>query len=704
MAHPGFIMPGLSHVVGTCLAFFLGSRHMGLWDLGHAVLPRVPSLVPEIMTWLVPLAALGQRRRALRIYAILVMMRGVTIICTILPALQVPNLPFNLISGHSRDLIFSGHAAFVASWVLQNPNAFWIAYGCVHGLATIAARHHYTVDVVLAWTLAYLVTRLPMDQRPVVLRLLGPSDTLIRLQARVWTHELAQYRVPKPETGPTCVAVHGDRVVGYIGIVPPGVVSSIDRRSGYTRAPDEYEIRALTVDRKFRKRGIASGLMFAAMRYVEVDGGTYIIIQARRELLGMYRSLGFAVDPGTFRVGNVTYHIARADIADVRAHIGTQRPSGLVWNLPFDSESTLPCFHGGAGLDLAAKKRCIHADVLDAWYPPAPSVVSAVSRDLAGHMHVTPPTGSPELVRAIATARGIHPKSIVVGAGSSDLIYRCFFAWLTPKSRVLLLDPTYGEYAHILGVIKCDVTRFPLSNHDIDLGALCAESSNYDLAVLVNPNSPTGRWADLAKVVPHMACTVWVDETYIEYAGENASVEAYAASSRHVVVCKSMSKVYALSGMRLAYACGSPIHFDTVRARTPPWNVSRLAQIAGVEALSGTAKAYYAARIKETKRFGEKMTEDLVGLGMECVPGCANFVMARLPEGTCARAFVRACARHGVAIRTVHRNEYIRVAVKDSRANGTMVHVFRDVMRGFKLQSRKIESALGPGGLEDRSS
>jgi histidinol-phosphate/aromatic aminotransferase/cobyric acid decarboxylase-like protein/ribosomal protein S18 acetylase RimI-like enzyme len=638
------------------------------------------------MTWLVPLAAFAQRRQALRIYAILVMMRSVTTVCTILPALQVPNLPLNLISGHSRDLVFSGHAAFVASWVLQNPTAFWIAYGFIHGLATIAARHHYTVDVVLAWMTAYLVMRAGVDESPVVLRLLGPLDTLTRLQTRVWTRELAQYRVPKPETGPTCVAVYGKCVVGYIGIVAPHVVSSIDQRSRFTRAPDEYEIRALTVDTKFRRRGIASGLMFAAMRYVEADGGTRIIIQARRELLGMYRAFGFAVDPSTFQVGNVAYHIARADIVDIRAHIGTRRPSGLLWDLPFDSESTSPCFHGGGGLDLAGGKRCIQADVLDAWYPPAPNVVSAVSRDLARHMHVTPPTGSPELVHAIATSRGIDPKNIIIGAGSSDLIYRYFLTWLSPKSRVLLLDPTYGEYAHILGIIKCDVTRFPLTNHDIDLQALCAESGKYDLAVLVNPNSPTGRWADIAKILPHMACTVWIDETYIEYAGD-VSVEAYAASSRHVVVCKSMSKIYALSGMRLAYACGSPIHFDSMRARTPPWNVSRLAQIAGVEAISTVAKAYYAARIKETKRLREMMMEDLARLGMKCIPGCANFVMARLPKGTCARAFVQACERRGVAIRTVHGDEYIRVAVKDSRANGAMVRVFREVSRGATSES-----------------
>jgi hypothetical protein len=167
----------------------------------------------------------------------------------------------------------------------------------------------------------------------------------------------------------------------------------------------------------------------------------------------------------------------------------------------------------------------------------------------------------------------------------------------------LLLDPTYGEYAHILDMIKCHVTKFALNEtYDIDIQALRAASVGCDLVVLVNPNSPTGRWADLMAVLPHIACTVWVDETYIEFAGD-VSVETYAASSTNVIVCKSMSKVYALSGIRVAYACGSPIHFAAIKARTPPWNVSRLAQSAGIAALSNDSMSYYTARIKESHQF-----------------------------------------------------------------------------------------------------
>jgi len=103
----------------------------------------------------------------------------------------------------------------------------------------------------------------------------------------------------------------------------------------------------------------------------------------------------------------------------------------------------------------------INADVLDAWFPPAPGVVSALQEYLPWLLRTSPPQDSVGLVRTIAYTRGIPDDSILVGAGSSSLIYLAFRQWLTQKSRVLLLDPTYGEYAHVLEqVIGCRTDRF----------------------------------------------------------------------------------------------------------------------------------------------------------------------------------------------------------------------------------------------------
>src|SRR5207253_3508256 len=114
---------------------------------------------------------------------------------------------------------------------------------------------------------------------------------------------------------------------------------------------------------------------------------------------------------------------------------------------------------------------------------------------------------------------------------------------------------------------------------------------------------------------------VWVDETYVEYAdrdpssrgqrrpGEGESLEAFAAVSENVIVCKSMSKVYALSGARAAYLCAGAHQLEELRAITPPWVVSLPAQVAAVKALEDPQ--YYDAQYSETRALGEVLPREL---------------------------------------------------------------------------------------------
>jgi histidinol-phosphate/aromatic aminotransferase/cobyric acid decarboxylase-like protein len=176
---------------------------------------------------------------------------------------------------------------------------------------------------------------------------------------------------------------------------------------------------------------------------------------------------------------------------------------------------------------------------------------------------------------------------------------------------------------------------------------------------------------------------VWIDETYIEYAGAEHSLESFAVQSENVIVCKSMSKVYALSGLRAAYLCASPHQLEELKAITPPWSVSLPAQIAATYALH--AKDYYAMRYGETKELREKLVQELCAMGItEIIPGIANFVMFHLPETMdTAESIVKKCRDSGLFLRNVagmgsevgHRA--MRMAVKDEETNNRMLEIFR---------------------------
>ena len=189
---------------------------------------------------------------------------------------------------------------------------------------------------------------------------------------------------------------------------------------------------------------------------------------------------------------------------------------------------------------------------------------------------------------------------------------------------------------------------------------------------------------EVLRRVPASTC-VWIDETYVDYVGSEHSFEPLAAASRNVVVCKSMSKVYALSGLRAAYLCGPRHLIDELRAITPPWAVSLPAQVAAVNALQDSS--YYRQRYAETHRYRGELSHRLTELGFEVTPAVANFLLCRLPDsGISVTEFVKRCRARNLFVRDVSNmgvsERAVRIAVKDKLTNDRMLRIVRDVFHG----------------------
>jgi histidinol-phosphate/aromatic aminotransferase/cobyric acid decarboxylase-like protein len=247
----------------------------------------------------------------------------------------------------------------------------------------------------------------------------------------------------------------------------------------------------------------------------------------------------------------------------------------------------------------------------------------------------------------------------------------------------------YGEYAHVLEkVIGCRVDRLVLARgqcYDLDPSRLLAPG--YDIIVIVNPNSPTGRHVpreELESAIRRIPADtlVWIDETYVDYAGRDQSLERFAVARENVVICKSMSKVYALSGARCAYLCAPPHLLERLRSITPPWSVSLPAQVAAVAALKD--EAYYAQRYRETASLRAEL---MAALSFDVIPGVANFLLCHLGDQMPSAAHVVArCREQGLFIRDASTmgaslgNRAIRIAVKDRETNRRMVEILSSVI------------------------
>lgn len=218
-----------------------------------------------------------------------------------------------------------------------------------------------------------------------------------------------------------------------------------------------------------------------------------------------------------------------------------------------------------------------------------------------------------------------------------------------------------------------------------DLDALGArlEHGNYDAFILVNPNNPTGHHLPRTTVeallerVPGRT-RVWIDEAYLEYVAPGDSLEPVAAVRPNVFVCKSMSKVYALSGMRAAYLVGAPREIAPLRRLTPPWAVSLPAQVAAVRALADTP--YYARRWRETSALRARLRGMLERIpGVDEVTGNANFLLVHLdPRSAPAADVISRCRDENVFLRdlapmsTRLGPHVLRTAVKNTSRNSAI--------------------------------
>ncbi|MFD9317083.1 aminotransferase class I/II-fold pyridoxal phosphate-dependent enzyme [Streptomyces sp. NPDC060053] len=576
------------------------------------------------------------------------------------------------------------------------------------------------------------------------------------LRHRVYAQDLGQH-APDP-TGRLRDGLDGDNVylvaargaarIGFVSLTPPWLGRyALDKYLTRDELPlltdsDLFEVRILTVEPHWRATAAAPLLMYAALRWIASRGGRRVVAMGRTELLDMYLATGLRPVGRTVHSGAVSFEVLTGDVSELtKLTMDRHRAllkrfaSSVDWRLdmPFAPRPD-GCEHGGAsftalGTDFRTLHRRHHivaADVLDAWFPPAPGVTAVLTEDPAWAARTSPPTDAEGLLAEIATARALPAGTLAVGAGSSDLVFRAFGQWLTPDSRVLLMDPGYGEYAHVTErVIGCRVDRLRLRREDgwrIDPDRLAAAvgSGRYDLVVVVNPNNPTGRHAPAAELRSVIAAAPartrwWIDEAYLGYVDPGESLAALAATDPRVVVCTSLSKMYALSGMRAAYLVAEPATAARLRRWTPPWPVSLPAQLAAVAALRDPA--YYGDRWLRTHALRRRLATDLAGLdaseseSLIVEEGVANFLNVTLPSGGPGAArLVTECRRHDVYLRDLsplspaYQGRTLRVAVRDTAENARIVAACRTALTVLRPGSPSSSPSRSSSPSSSRSS
>jgi len=315
---------------------------------------------------------------------------------------------------------------------------------------------------------------------------------------------------------------------------------------------------------------------------------------------------------------------------------------------------------------------------------PPPRVREAVERvDFAQY----PDRHCQALRDALSARLEVEPDEVLVGNGSTELVHLLARAYLGKGKRAFLFTPTFGEYE-----AACDVVGAPFSvsiaseaagfQWDMEKALEAIHAQRPRLVFLCNPSNPTGVYLSRA-AVERVATAVQetgllvLDEAYLSFT-DGAWDSRSLLDLRNVVLLRSMTKDYALAGLRLGYLVAQPDVVSRVRQLQPSWSVNAMAQAAGLAAL-GSEEYLEEARqvISQSKRY---LLREISSLGLEVAPPSANFLLVKVGDAAALRLklmklgfCVRDCASFGL-------QDYIRVGVRKLGECRRLVAALKEVL------------------------
>ncbi|WP_173298771.1 threonine-phosphate decarboxylase CobD [Thermanaeromonas sp. C210] len=307
-----------------------------------------------------------------------------------------------------------------------------------------------------------------------------------------------------------------------------------------------------------------------------------------------------------------------------------------------------------------------------------------------------PDPASKELKEALSLELQVPPGALLIGNGATDIIYSLCFL-LKPRA-VLVAEPTFAEYRRAAEAAGARVLSLPLPAGEgfrLDGAEYSRCLARVDMAFLCNPNNPVGNLIedrDLAAVLEEsrrQGTWLVVDESFLDFVQEDRRRSLCREALRYpnVVVLRSLTKFYALPGLRLGYAVASPSLIRHLEGRRDPWSVNILAQMAGVEALKDREFVVNTRKWLEEEK--EYLYRGLASLsGSRPYPPEANFILVDIGRtGWSSGRLAEACARRKVLVRDCASfaglgDVHIRVAVRDRQANNILLAVLRELLSG----------------------
>ena len=360
--------------------------------------------------------------------------------------------------------------------------------------------------------------------------------------------------------------------------------------------------------------------------------------------------------------------------------------------------------HGGNIYEMSRILGCQPEDIIDlsASINPLgpPKGLREIICDSFNAVRHYPDIENRELIRTIAECSSVQEDCIVVGNGSTEILY--WIPYALDLKRAVVIVPTFSEYIRSLenkGVmVRMLVTSWEHGFQPTEYQLEVAIDSAYpDAVFLTNPGSPSGvplshEVREFVKYRAEKGDFLWIiDEVFIDFCEEFSLLEL-VKTLPNIVIIRSLTKFYSLPGLRLGYAIAHPSICQRLRSFIPPWSVNVIAQKAGAYCMRQSD-----FRRKTLEFFSNERPRVFCALKeIPCVSfleSLANYVLIKL-ENSCPanapeiqatlieqnRILVRNCENFkGLS------NRFIRIAISSPEVNDLWLGAFRKIIEPSEI-------------------
>ena len=314
-------------------------------------------------------------------------------------------------------------------------------------------------------------------------------------------------------------------------------------------------------------------------------------------------------------------------------------------------------------------------------YPPAPSVVEAMTAQQVELLRLYSDPTAKELKEKLAGLYEVKPENIFVSNGSDEVLNFAFMAF--GGQGVAFPEISYGFYEVYAELYQLDYEKIPLEpDFSLDYEKYCGKNK---MVVIANPNAPTGMsipvWQieEILKTNPESL--VLIDEAYVDFGGESAL--PLIAKYDNLLVTRTFSKSRCLAGGRLGYAFASPAiiaDLEKIKYSTNPYNINRLTLLLGAATVD--AEPYYREKCREIMETRAWTAEALAEMGFEVLPSRANFLFAKTDRMDGGQLYEALKAR-GILVRHFGNPkicQYNRITIGTKQQMETFINTLKEVL------------------------